>query len=105
MATRPFTAGTATAKIAADNPRRTALSFINNGAADIFLSQDQSAVTTNGYVVAAGNGLDLIRALGDEPQTEWYVQTAAVNVNVRVLEAFGQLPVLFTPGVPEEAAV
>lgn len=100
MATRPFTATTATQRIAAWNPRRTSLSFTNNGAAAIFLSQDQTAVTTNGYVVAAGGALDLIRALGDEPHLEWFVQTAAVNVNVRILEAFGQLPALFTPGQP-----
>lgn len=97
MPTRPITVGTSAEQIVAYNNKRTAASFTNNGAATIFVSEDQSDLATNGYPIPVGGALDLVRALGDEPQLEWFALVAAGSENLRVLEAFGELPILVTP--------
>lgn len=97
MPTRPITVGTSPTQIVAYNNKRTSASFTNNGTATIFVSEDQNALATNGYPIPVGGALDLIRAFGDEPQLEWFGLVAAATQNLRVLEAFGQLPELIEP--------
>ena len=83
------------------NNRRTTASLANEGAATVFVSEDQTNITTDGYPIVAGGALDLIRALGDEPQTELFIQSAAGGEDVRILEAFGALPELIFPTTRE----
>lgn len=97
MATKPFTLTTAAQAIAEHNNRRTSLSFRNLGTVNIFVAQDENAIATRGYPIAAGGSLDLIRALGDEPQTNWFGVSASGTVDTRILEAFGELPILERP--------
>ena len=97
MPTRPITVGTAAEQILSYNNKRTAASFTNNGNNTIFVSEDQNALATNGYPIPVGGALDLVRALGDEPQIEWFALVAAGTENLRVLEAFGLLPILIEP--------
>ena len=97
MPTRAITVGTTTTPIASYNNRRTTMSLSNNGTAQIFVSNDAVGILTGGYNIEAGGALDLLRALGDEPELQWFGIVASGTVNMRVLEGFGQLPVLFTP--------
>lgn len=104
MPTRNVDIGTGPVAILAYNNRRTAASFTNNGAATIFVSNDQTSITAEGLPLVVGGGLDLIRALGDEPHIQWFASVAAGSEELRVLEAFGQLPVLETPPARESRA-
>lgn len=97
MPTRPITVDTTPTQILSYNNKRTAASFTNNGTATIFVSEDQNALATNGYPIPVGGALDLVRALGDEPQLEWFGLVAAATQNLRVLESFGEIPVLIEP--------
>jgi hypothetical protein len=97
MATRPVIVETTATEIAPYNNRRTVLSMYNNGTADIFVSQDQTNITSDGYTIAVGGALDLVRALGDEPETQWFGAVATATQNLRVLEQFGELPDLLKP--------
>lgn len=106
MPTRPVTVGTGATPILSYNNKRTTASFTNNGSNTIFVSEDQRDIAANGYPILVGGALDLIRALGDEPQIEWFGLVAAGTENLRVLEAFGEIPELFappaTPSEPEK---
>lgn len=97
MPTRPITVGTGAGQILSYNNKRTTASFTNNGNNTIFVSEDQSDLAANGYPIPVGGALDLVRALGDEPQLEWFALVAAGTENLRVLEAFGELPILVEP--------
>lgn len=97
MPTRPVTVGTTALQIVAYNNKRTVASFTNNGNNTIFVSEDQGNLLTEGHPIVAGGALDLIRALGDEPQLEWFGVVAAATENLRVLEGFGMLPILVEP--------
>ena len=97
MPTRPITVGTSPTSILSYNNKRTTASFTNNGSATIFVSEDQTNLATNGYPIPVGGALDLVRALGDEPQLEWFGLVSAGTENLRVLEAFGDLPLLEEP--------
>lgn len=109
MPTRPVTVTTTAEQIVAYNNKRTAASFTNNGSNTIFVSEDQANLATDGYPIPVGGALDLVRALGDEPQLEWFALVAAGTENLRVLEAFGELPILVEPpariGQPEGAVL
>lgn len=97
MPSRPVTVAATPTQILSYNNQRTTASFTNNGTNTIFVSEDQLDIATNGHPIAVGGALDLIRALGDEPQLEWFAIVAAATENLRVLEAFGELPELFRP--------
>lgn len=97
MPTRPVTVGTTPERILSYNNKRTTASFTNNGSATIFVSEDESSLLTDGYPIPVGGALDLVRGLGDEPQLGWFAIVAAGSENLRVLEAFGELPVLVEP--------
>ena len=92
-----MTVGTGPTSILSYNNKRTTASFTNNGTATIFVSEDRNALAINGYPIPEGGALDLIRAFGDEPQLEWFGLVAVATQNLRVLEAFGELPVLIEP--------
>ena len=97
MPTSPITVGTTATRILSYNNKRTSASFTNNGSTTIFVSEDQNDLAANGYPIAVGGALDLIRAFGDEPQLEWFGLVASGSENLRVLEAFGRLPELIEP--------
>lgn len=97
MPTRPITVPTDPIQILSYNNERTTASFTNNGINTIFVSEDQNNLLTDGYPIPVGGALDLIRALGDEPQLEWFGLVAAGTENLRVLEGFGEIPALFRP--------
>ena len=97
MPTRVVTVTTAPTQILSYNNQRTTASFTNNGTAVIFVSNDQTGITTNGYPIAVGGALDLIRALGDEPQSLWFASVATSTQEMRILEAYGDLPIITQP--------
>ena len=97
MPTRVVTVTTAATQILSYNNQRTTASFTNNGSAVIFVSNDQTGIATNGYPIAIGGALNLIRALGDEPQILWFASVAAGSEEMRILEAYGDLPEVSTP--------
>lgn len=97
MPTRPITVGTTPTPLLSYNNRRTTASFANNGAATIFVSNDQTSILVNGYPIVVGGALDLIRAFGDEPHLQWFGQVATGSENLRILAGFGMLPELFEP--------
>jgi len=97
MPTRTVLVGTTPTPLLPYNNRRTTASFVNNGNETIFVSTDQSNIQGNGFPVGVGGALDLIRALGDEPQIQWYAESAGGGDDMRILEQFGALPLLFVP--------
>lgn len=105
MPTRPVTVSTVPEVVLPYNNQRTTASLVNEGATTVFVSEDETSIVANGFPIAAGGALDLIRALGDEPQNTLFIQSAAGGEDVRVLEAFGALPELRFPGVVEQRRV
>ena len=105
MPTRPVTVTTSPEVVLPYNNQRTTASLANEGSATVFVSEDETNITANGYPIAAGGALDLIRALGDEPQNTLFIQSSAGGEDVRVLEAFGALPELRFPDVAERRRV
>ena len=97
MPTRGITIGSAITPILTYNNKRTTASFTNRGASEIVVSEDQTGLAADGYPIGAGGSLDLIRAFGDEPHLAWFAITLGGEVNLRVLEGFGMLPVMVEP--------
>ena len=97
MPTRTVTVGTTATPLLYYNNRRTTASFLNNGGETIFVSNDQSNIQGNGFPIGVGGALDLVRALGDEPHIQWYAESAGGGDDMRVLEGYGALPLLYTP--------
>ena len=97
MPTRVVTVTTAATQILSYNNQRTTASFTNNGTAVIYVSNDQTGITTDGYPIAIGGALERIRALGDEPQSLWFASVAAGSQEMRILEAYGDLPIITQP--------
>ena len=97
MPTRVVTVTTAATQILSYNNQRTTASFTNNGTAVIYVSNDQTGITTDGYPIAIGGALDLIRELGEEPQSLWFASVAAGSQEMRILEAYGDLPIITQP--------
>ena len=97
MSARNVTVGVTATLLLPFNPARTAVSIFNNDSAAIFVSEDQTGVLAAGYVISAGGALDLIRALGDNPQDILFAISSAGGADVRLLEQFGELPELFRP--------
>lgn len=97
MSARPVTVGTTATLLLPYNPDRTAVSIFNNDSAAIFVSEDQVGILAQGFPISAGSAVDLIRALGDNPQDILFAVSVAGGADVRLLEQFGELPVLFAP--------
>lgn len=97
MPTRVVTVTTGATPILSYNNQRTTASFTNNGTDVIYVSNDQTLITTNGYPIAVGGALDLIRALGDEPQSLWFASVGSGTQEMRILEAYGDLPIITQP--------
>ena len=91
MGMRPVTVITTSTQIAGVNLRRRVLVFRNNGAATIFVSQDQANITTDGFPVLVNQSATLLATDGDEPWLPLYGQVAAGSENGRVVEQFGLL--------------
>jgi hypothetical protein len=64
------------------------LAFFNLGANTVFISQDRTSVTGNGYPILSNNQLVLMAVDGDEPQTEWWAQALVGSNDVRVFESY-----------------
>ena len=88
MPARPVTVPTTVVQLAGDNPRRSVLAFFNLGANTIFISQDRTSVTGNGYPVLSNSQIVLMAVDGDEPQTEWWAQALVGSNDVRVFESY-----------------
>ena len=97
MGSRAITVGTAATQLLSYNNKRTGASIFNNDSAAVFVSEDETGVLVQGYVIPAGGAIDLLRALGDTPQDRLFGISAAGGADVRVLEQFGELPELFEP--------
>lgn len=97
MPTTPVDVLTTVTRLLDRNNRRTTASFTNNGTDTIFVSEDEGSVLTRGYPIVAGGALDLIRVFGDNPHDQWFGVVATTISEMRVLEQFGQLPVLEAP--------
>lgn len=103
MGMRSVTVGSTPTPVAPFNPRRTSLAVFNNGAADVFLSQDGANITTQGFPLPVDTGLvferretvfvedgqQVIRQAGDEPELALFAQVAAGTENLRIVEQFG----------------
>jgi len=97
MPTRGITVNTNSGQILQYNNRRTGASVFNNGTVQVFISEDNNDIANQGYPIAAGGAIDLVRTFGSNPQDQWFAITASSSANVRILEEYGQLPELFTP--------
>lgn len=89
MPWRAITATTTATKAASFNPARRSLSILNNGAANLFFSQDPTGLSTQGFILGASQEVTLTREEGDEPELDLYVQASAGSIDVRVQEAVG----------------
>lgn len=97
MPTRPITVTTSAGRLCDSNQRRTAVSLINNGGTDIFVSDDETNILAAGFPLAAGAAVDVVRALGGKPQDALWGIVAAGTEDMRIWEAFGELPPLTIP--------
>ncbi len=90
MGTRKVTIDTTGEEIAADNPKRTSLLIVNNGANVLFIGQDPPTGANPPNIPIQPNGSLSIQAqTGDEPWTTWWGQTSVGSDDVRVAEQFG----------------
>ena len=97
MPVRTVTVGTTPTQVMAYNNRRTTVSLTNVGTATIYLSDSQTDITNQGYPIEVGGAYDMLRALGDQPNLQWFAEVAAATQEIRIIESFGDLPVMFTP--------
>ena len=97
MPVRTGTVGTTPTQVMAYNNRRTTVSLTNVGTATIYLSDSQTDITNQGYPIEVGGAYDMLRALGDQPNLQWFAEVAAATQEIRIIESFGDLPVMFTP--------
>jgi len=97
MPTFPVTIGTSATPVLPYNNRVTSAAFFNNSTETIYISNDETNIVADGWPIAVGASLSLIRALGDEPHLRWFGQSAGGNDNLRVLVAHGALPELTVP--------
>ncbi len=97
MPSRSVTVAATTTKLLDYNNRRTTVSIFNNDSADVFISEDETGILAEGYIIQSGGALDLIRPLGDTPQNLLFAISAAGGADVRILEQFGELPPLEEP--------
>ncbi|KKL75498.1 hypothetical protein LCGC14_2054330, partial [marine sediment metagenome] len=97
MPSRPVTVGTDATELLSYNNSRTSASINNNGSVAMFVGNDEFNLLAEGTPIAAGNGIDIIRALGGEPHIQWFGIVAVTPVDARVLESFGAMPVLLVP--------
>lgn len=69
---------------------RTSLVILNNGAGDIFISQDPSEVDTRGFLMLPGVTISLSVSDGDEPQLAIHAIASAGSQDVRIVEQYGK---------------
>ncbi len=97
MPSRAVTVGTAPTQLLPYNPKRTSVAIFNEDTAAVFIGEDQGGLLDQGSPIQAGGAISLVRALGDSPQDILFGISSAGGADVRVLEQFGELPVLFEP--------
>lgn len=88
MPARAFSADSSVRQLWGYNTKRLSAAIYNNGAATVFLSQDQADVTAQGFSLIAGASISFVRELGDEPELAMYCQTAAATVDLRIFESY-----------------
>lgn len=76
------------------NERRTSVVIFNNGAARVFISQDEAAITIEGFPLDTGGSIGLASVDGDEPELRVFAQCAAGTSELRVVESFGEHPAI-----------
>lgn len=97
MPSRPVTVGTTPTLLLPYNPKRTTVAIFNEDAAAVFIGEDQTGLLARGSPITAGGAVSFVRALGDTPQDILFGISSAGGADVRILEAFGELPPLFEP--------
>lgn len=68
----------------------------------MFIGEDQAGLLARGSPITAGGAISLNRALGDTPQDIMFGISSAGGADVRILEQFGELPVLAEPAARAE---
>ena len=91
MAMRAVIIGTVATQIVGVNKARRSLVFRNNGAATIFISNDQADIVASGFPVLVNQSVVFAARDGDEPWLPVYGQVSAGSENGRVVEQFGLL--------------
>lgn len=89
-----MTASSTFKQIADYNPRRKSLVITNNSGQTVFISQDQTNITTSGFPVLVGQSISFTVTDGDEPELELYAQTLFGTADLRIIDRFGKVQTL-----------
>jgi len=86
MPWRAVTVTTTPTMIWGYNRKRRSGALFNNGAQAVFISQNQAAITAEGFPIPAGAGATLHREEGDQPELTLWAQVASGTADIRVQE-------------------
>lgn len=97
MVSRQFTASTTGNQAIAYHKGRKGWIIFNNGGSTVFISENQSNITSQGFPLAVGESIDYTEFEGDDPRIPIYAQTTAGTADLRIIETFGLNPLLTPP--------
>lgn len=90
MGFRAVSIGTTTGSILSYNGERTGWTLINNGSANLTISDDPSNVSVQGMPIASSAGAEMSRQNEDDPTLALFGISASGNLDIRVQESFGR---------------
>lgn len=79
---------TTTTQIVPYNAKRTTLLIKNQSGQTIFVSTDQTEITTRGYPLAVGEFMAAVKVDGDVPELQMYAATSVGTSDVRIVETY-----------------
>jgi len=88
MTFRKVEVTTVVRQIASYNPKRVCISITNYAGSDAFIHTNQTRVTTEGFPIAVGTTISLIKADGDDPREALWGQTVTGTADIRVQESW-----------------
>jgi hypothetical protein len=81
--------GTSTVLLVPYHHKRKSLVILNNGTADVYISNDPLEVSTRGLKLAPGVAVSETVAEGDEPYLQIYAEAVTGTQDVRIIEGYG----------------
>jgi len=88
MAYRKVTVTTVPTQVASYNAKRVCITIINYSGSEAFIHTNQTKITAEGFPLAVGATMSLIKADGDDPREALWGQTTTGTADLRVQESW-----------------
>jgi len=90
MAFRKVSVGTEPTQVASYNPRRVCITIINYSGSTCFIDTDTKNITSEGFPLAVGSIMSLIKRDGDHPEEALWGQCESGTADLRVQESWSE---------------